>query len=309
MENKRDILSITDLSKEEIWQLFDSVEASKISRETETKVPLANKSIALLFQKPSLRTRVSFEVAIQQLGGHPIYLSDMDLRIGERETISDIARVLSRYVNGIVARVYAHTDIVEMAKYASVPVINALSNLFHPCQILADLYTINNKLGKLEGINLTFIGDGRNNVAHTLLLGAAITGMNIRFAVPAGYEPFQTIMDEARKIAHFSGSNIEVLHSPEDAVANAEVLYTDVWISMGEEILEEKKKVFMGYQINQELLELANEKCLVMHCLPAHRDEEITEEVLEGVQSIVFEQAENRLYIQQAILYKIFCVS
>jgi ornithine carbamoyltransferase len=261
--------------------------------------PLAGKHVTLLFQKPSLRTRVSFEVAVSQLGGTSLYLPNDGVGIGERESVADVARVLSSYSNCIVARLFDHEMLLGLAKNSSVPVINALTDRSHPCQILADLYTIRQHGKLVPGLKIAFIGDG-NNVAHSWIEMAAIYPMHLAIAAPNGYHPDKDIMDYANS----SGiSTIEILDHPEIAADSADVIYTDVWTSMGQEAEQaERMKVFKPYQVNKKLLQLAHPNALIMHCLPAHRGEEITTEAMESRNSVVFEQAENRLHVQKAIL-------
>lgn len=263
---------------------------------------LPNKTLVMIFAKPSLRTRVSFEVGIQQLGGNAVVLKQDEINLGVRETISDTARVLSRYVDGVMIRTFDHNDIIEFAKYSDKPVINALTDLSHPCQIMADLLTIKQTFNKLEGLKLAYVGDG-NNVANSLLAGCSIVGMDVSIGCPQGYEPDEDYLKKCRSVAKTSGANIEIVTDPFEAVKNANVVYTDVWASMGQESeAEERKKIFNQYQINSELMANAAENAIVLHCLPAHRGEEITEEILEKHAKSIFEQAENRLHSQKAIM-------
>jgi len=257
----------------------------------------------MIFQKPSTRTRVSFEVAMYQLGGYALYLNWNDLQLGRGESIADTARVLSRYVNGITARVLKHTDLEELAKYSSVPVINALSDLEHPCQALADVLTIWEKKGKLEGIKLAFVGDGSDNVLHSLLLACAKLGINISIATPPGYEPKKEILRIAEEEGSRYGSLIEIVREPEVAVRGADVIYTDVWVSMGQES-ERAKRIsdLSRYRVTVDLMKLAKEDAIFMHCLPARRGEEVVDEVIDGKWSVVWDQAENRLHVQKALL-------
>ncbi|MFH1860147.1 MAG: ornithine carbamoyltransferase [bacterium] len=308
MHNK-DMISMFDIDANAIWKIFkitDSLIQKRLAMED--YAPLKGKSVALIFQKPSTRTRVSFEVGIWQLGGNPIYLSPEEVGLGTRESIPDIARVLSRYASAIVARTFSHEDMEMLAKFASVPVISGLSDMFHPCQILADIYTIWKHKGSIMDVNLAYIGDGSNNVSLSLIVGCAITGMNISVATSSGYLPNPSILEKARDIALKTGSKIEIFNEPSQAALGADVLYTDVWTSMGqEEETEQRRKIFREYQINNALIEMANKDCLIMHCLPAHRGEEITNEAIEGPGSIVFEQAENRLHVQKGILVFLMC--
>ncbi|MFH1096529.1 MAG: ornithine carbamoyltransferase [Candidatus Desantisbacteria bacterium] len=307
--HRKDIITMLDITATDVWKIFkitDSLIQKKISMEDYT--PLKGKSVALIFQKPSTRTRVSFEVGIGQLGGQPIYLSPEEVGLGVRESIPDVARVLSRYTSAIVARTFSHEDMEILAKFATVPVISGLSDLFHPCQILADIYTIWKHKGSVVDVTLAYIGDGSNNVAQSLIVGCAIMGMNISIASPLNYPPNQSILDKARDIALKTGSRIEIFSEPSQAALGADVLYADVWTSMGQEAeTKTRKEFFNNYQINNALIEMANKDCLVMHCLPAHRGEEITNDAIEGPNSIVFEQAENRLHVQKGILVFLMC--
>ncbi|GAB4410628.1 MAG: ornithine carbamoyltransferase [Thermodesulfovibrionales bacterium] len=295
---KRDFLTIWDLSAEEISSIVDRALRLK-SGADRSKCPLIGKSIGLLFEKPSTRTRVSFEAGIYQLGAQAIYMNAGDLQMGRGETIGDTARTLSRYLNAIVIRTYEHSRIEEFASKASIPVINGLSDLHHPCQVLADLMTIYEKKGRLKGIRLAYIGDG-NNVANSLIEAAVRMEINLVMACPDGYEPAPDVLDRARPSAK---SDVIILRNPKEAAGMADVIYTDVWVSMGQEKeAEEKKKRFRPYQVNDALLACARSDVIVMHCLPAHRGEEITDEVMDGPHSVVFDQAENRLHSQKALL-------
>jgi len=298
--NKRDLVSLRDWSREELWELLEL--ALHLKRELRAGIPhqqvLAGKTLAMVFQKPSLRTRVSFEVGMTQLGGHAIYLGPEDIKLGEREPVEDIARVLSRYADGIMARVFGHDLVEELARHAEVPVINGLSDLLHPCQILGDLLTIYEKKRRLEGLKLAWIGDG-NNVAHSWLHGGPKMGMDVTLACPEGYEPKEEIVEYARS----QGTKVEVIHDPREAAREADVLYTDVWASMGQEAeAERRRRDFQGFQIDEELIKLAKPDCLVMHCLPAHYGEEITYEAAHSPNSVIYDQAENRLHAQKALL-------
>ncbi|MEW6739804.1 MAG: ornithine carbamoyltransferase [Nitrospirota bacterium] len=299
IDGKRDFLTIWDLSKDEIENLIKRALELK-SGVDKNKCPLIGKSIGLFFEKPSTRTRVSFEVGIYQLGGQSIYLNPREIQLGRGESIADTARVLSRYLNGIILRTYAHSSVEEFASHATVPVINGLSDFHHPCQALADLMTIMEKKGRLKGIRLAYIGDG-NNVANSLIESAARTGINITIACPEGYEPNPDVLDRARSSA--DAGEIIILRNPKEAAGRADVIYTDVWVSMGqEEEAEKKKSKFKNYQINSQLLQCAKQDVIVLHCLPAHRGEEITDEVMDGPNSAVFDQAENRLHTEKALL-------
>lgn len=298
---KKDLLSVSDLSPEEIEQFLKQALAMK--QENKPSL-LSGKTLALLFEKPSLRTKVSFEVAMQQLGGHAIYLSPDEVGMGKREAIPDVARVLSRYVDGIAARTFSHQTLLTLAEYSSVPVINALSDMEHPCQALADFLTIYEKKGRLPGLSLAFIGDG-NNVANSLLLAASLTGMNFSIASPPGYEIGNEVLKQSRGFTALSGSQIVLTNEPCEAVRNADVVYTDVWVSMGQEAEAAKRRlVFSGYQVDEKLLSLAKGDALFMHPLPAHYGEEISAGLLDNTQSVVFDQAENRLHLQKALLVK-----
>ena len=296
-------LSITDVSRDELWNLLQLATDLKAAWKAGGNDPiLKGKVLAMLFQKPSLRTRVSFEVGMLHLGGSAMYLSPNEIQLGKRETTADVARVLSRYVQGIMARVFAHRDIEELAAYSDVPVINGLSDYNHPCQALGDMLTAWEKLGELEGRKLAFVGDG-NNVANSLLFAGTKLGMDVTVASPEGYEPHPSVVRLAREFATESGSRVEVSNLPADAVEGADVIYTDVWASMGqEEEAELRKRRFVGFQVNEELVARAKPEAIVMHCLPAHRGEEITDAVADGAQSALFDEAENRLHAQKAIL-------
>ncbi len=295
---KRDFLSISDINSKE---LFEILKYSEEFKKGNIEKVLSGKIFALIFEKPSLRTRVSFETGIRKLGGDSIYLSQQDIGMGKREEVKDIARNLERWVDGIISRVYAHKTLEILAKEAKVPVINALSDLEHPCQILADLMTIKEHLGDLKG-PLAFVGDG-NNVCHSLLLGFALTGGEIRVSTPKGYEPKREIMDRALEIAKKTGAKILHSYDPFEAVKGARFVYTDVWASMGQESEAEiRKKVFSPYQVNLKLIKNADKSVKFMHCLPAHRGEEVEEEVIDSEYSIVYDQAENRMWAQMGLL-------
>ncbi|HEC91594.1 MAG TPA: ornithine carbamoyltransferase [Candidatus Atribacteria bacterium] len=299
----RNLVSIDDLSREEVAQILETAEIIKLRHYSKESQPvLKGKILGMIFQKPSLRTRVSFETGMIQLGGEAIYLGPDDIKLGQREATKDIAQVLSRYVDGIMARTFSHKVILDLAKFATVPVINGLSNLFHPCQVLGDLLTIKEKKGKLSGLKLAYIGDG-NNVAHSLIFGSVKVGMNIVLATPSGYEPRAEMIEKAQVDAKKIGSWIEIIHEPEKAAEEADIIYTDVWTSMGfEEEKEVRKNAFKSYQVNQNLVSKAKDDVIILHCLPAHRGEEITDEVMDGPNSVVIDQAENRLHAQKAIL-------
>ncbi len=287
---KRDILSILDLSREDILKIFELAEDLKSRRDDSLK----GHTLALIFEKPSLRTRVTFEVAMNQLGGSVVYLSSQDIQMGKRESVKDIAKNLSKWVDLIAARVFSHRTLLELSRNAEIPVINALSDLEHPCQVLADYFTLREVTKPI----IAWIGDG-NNVCNSLILGAGLLDVNLRVATPRGYEPEREVIKKAQDM----GGDIEIFNDPIEAVKGADVIYTDVWTSMGqEEEREKRRRDFKDFQVNEELLKFAKANCLVMHCLPAHRGEEITDEVIDGKNSIVWKQAENRLYIEKAII-------
>jgi ornithine carbamoyltransferase len=299
----RDLVSVQDLSVDEIYRIFHiaSVLKSDMRSGVSHRV-LEGKSLGMIFKKASTRTRVSFEVGIWQLGGYGLFLSAGDIQMSRGESVSDTAEVLSRYLDGIMIRTYSHDEVVQLAASASVPVINGLTDLLHPCQALADLFTAFEKRGNLSGLKLAFIGDG-NNVAHSLLLAASKLGVSVSVASPPGYEPQSFILDQAVSYAADAGARIEVIHSPIEAARDADIVYTDVWASMGQELERvQREKSFAGYQVNRELMAAAKPDALVMHCLPAHRGEEITDEVIDGPNSVVLDEAENRLHVQKAIM-------
>ncbi len=299
----KDIISIHDLSREEVNQILDTAHILKMKHKIgEIYQPLRGKSLGMIFQKASTRTRISFEVAMWQLGGYALFLSAADLQLKRGETIADTARVLSRYLDGIMIRTYSHQEVLELAEHSTVPVINGLTDLLHPCQVLSDLFTIKEKLGRLQGVNLAYIGDG-NNMAHSLMFGGAKVGMHVTICSPSGFEPDPEITALAREDGAKSGAAINLVADPVAAVKGADIIYTDVWASMGkEEEHQQRVEAFARYQVNSALLKEAKADALVMHCLPAHRGEEITDEVMDGRNAIVFDQAENRLHVQKAIL-------
>ena len=299
---KRDLLSVSDLSPEEIEQL---IQQAQIMKREGTAHLLSGKTLALLFEKPSLRTRVSFEMAMYQLGGHVIYLAPDEVGLGKREPVADVARVLSRYVDCIAARTFSHETLRLLAEHSSVPVINALSDLEHPCQALSDLLTIYEKKSRLAGLTLAFIGDG-NNVAISLLLAASLTGMNFCIASPPSYEIKKEVLSRSREFAASSGSRIQLISDPYEAAKDADIVYTDVWASMGQEAeVKPRRLAFSGYQVDNKLLALAKGDVLFMHPLPAHHGEEISPGLLDDPRSVVFDQAENRLHFQKSLLAKI----
>lgn len=297
---KRDLVRIADWSSPELGEALDLAQHLKREHRSGTshRDVLPGKTLAMIFQKPSLRTRVSFEVGMTQLGGHALYLGPEDIKLGKRETTEDIALNLSRYIDGIMARVFGHDVVEELARFATVPVINGLSDLHHPCQALGDMLTILEHKRTLDGLTLAFIGDG-NNVVHSLIEASAKLGLHFRIACPAGHEPKSEIVQAARR----EGGAVEIVHDPKEAARGADVLYTDVWASMGQE--EEaalRRKRFRGFTVDLDLVALANKGCLVMHCLPAHYGEEITYDASRGENSVLFDQAENRLHAQKAVL-------
>ena len=305
MASKRDLVSVLDVEKDLIGLLELAGNFKNRAKAGETFEPLRGKSLAMIFEKASTRTRVSFEVGMSQLGGHAVNLSPQDTQLGRGETIADTAKVLSRYVDAVMYRAYRHEDMVELAHNATVPVINGLDDLEHPCQIISDLFTILEAKKKLKGLKIAYIGDG-NNVCNSLLLGAAIVGAHITVGCPSTNRPKEKILKEAERIAKGSGSEVHVVVDPKKAVAGADVVYTDVWVSMGmEKEKYEREKAFRPYQANADLLKHAREDAIVMHCLPAHRGLEITDDVIDGPQSVVFDQAENRLHAQKAILARL----
>lgn len=296
-----DFRSDLDMSSEHLSHLLELTEQVKQSRQRYASA-LKGRSIALLFEKPSLRTRMTFELAIKQLGGDAVVQTGV---IGDREPLKDIARNLDRWTDAIVARTFSQQTVDELASWSRVPVINALSDLYHPCQALADLYTLKEQFGRLRGLKLAFTGDG-NNVAHSLLLGCARLGVNISVATPKGYEPDAAIVEQARMFATHTGAEIEITNDPEDAVIAANAVYTDVWASMGQETeAVQRKLLFAPYQVNAALMSAARQDAIFMHCLPAKRGQEVTDEVIESSQSVVFDQAENRLHTQKALLLAI----
>lgn len=299
----KDFLTLADYSKEEIEYLLHlALELKEKQQNGERYTPLSGKTLAMIFEKPSTRTRVSFEVGMVQLGGHALHLSSRDLQIGRGETIADTARVLSEYVDGIMIRTFEHEKVEELAHYATIPVINGLTDDDHPCQALADLLTIYEVKGKLQGLKLAYIGDG-NNMAHALMLAAAKVGMHCAVASPKGYEPKEAVVNEAKNIASESGATIVVTNDPCEAIVDADVVYTDVWASMGQEAeANERMHIFAPFQVNETLVQQAKSDFMFLHCLPAHRGEEVTEGVIDGVRSYIFQQAGNRLHAQKALL-------
>ena len=301
----RNLLSIADLTEQEIISILDTAESAK--RGASLGTPLAGRHIVLVFQRPSNRTRVSFEVAVRRLGGQPISLHGNEIQIGERESVADVSRILARYADGIVARLMSHRDLVRMAEAASVPVVSAMTDYEHPCQLLADLLTVREALGHLAGARVAYVGDG-NNVCTSWLYGAALCGVDLRIVCPPGYEPPPEVLERAAQLRH--GPGLLLSHHPKIALQDAEIVYTDVWTSMGQESEQQRRREdFARLQVNDELLSLAAPGARVMHCLPAHRGEEITDSVLDGPNSVVFDQAENRMWVQQALLALIYSES
>ena len=299
----KSLVEIQDLTLEEIYQIFELSSSLKLKLLSgEPHRLLEGKTLGMIFAKPSTRTRVSFEVGIYQLGGIGMYFGPNDLQLKRGETIADTARVLSRYLSGIMIRTFSHQDVIDLAKYATIPVINGLTDLHHPCQVLADLFTILEKKRKLQGLKLAYVGDG-NNMAHSLLQGCSKVGMDIAIATPKGYEPQKEIVNQAIQNAKYFNSKVEIFENPVDAVKDADIVYTDVWASMGQEAeAEERRKKFVPYQVNAELVKYAKDDYLFMHCLPAHRGEEVTDEVADSPNSVIFDEAENRLHVQKAIM-------
>lgn len=299
---KKDVLSITDLSREEIYELLESaLDLKKKRKAGEPTEFLKNKSLGMIFEKASTRTRVSFEVAMTDFGGHALYLNSRDIQIGRGETIEDTARILSGYLHGIMARVMSHETVKKLAEYSTIPVINALSDREHPCQILGDFMTIMEHKKKLEGLKFAWVGDG-NNVCNSALLGSAIMGMEFVVACPKGYEPKAEFLEKAKAL----GGKFTITDDPKAAAKDADVIYTDVWVSMGDEAEQEKRlKEFATFQVNTELLGVAKPDVIVMHCLPARRGLEITDEVMDGPNSVIFDEAENRLHAQKALILKL----
>jgi len=301
---KRDFISLKSYSNAELARLLEDAARLKKAKNRNTN-DLKGKTIGLIFQKPSNRTRVSFEVGIHQLGGNCIYLGPEEINLGKRETTSDVAHTLSRYLDGIVARTFSHQDVVELAKFATVPVINGLTDLSHPCQAMADMLTIREHFGKLKGIKMAYVGDG-NNVCHSLMIISAKLGVHLTVAHPKGFAPLDKVYNAAQEMAVDTKAKITLTTDPKQAVKGAQVIYADTWISMGQEEEAKKRlKIFENYQINSKITAMADKKYIFMHCLPAHRGQEVTEEIIDGPHSVIFDQAENRLHVQKAILVKL----
>jgi ornithine carbamoyltransferase len=299
----KSLISIHDLTLEEVYEIFDVTKSLKQKQLTgEPHRLLEGKTLGMIFSKPSTRTRVSFEVGIYQLGGIGLYFGPNDLQLKKSESVSDTAIVLSRYLSGIMIRTFDHQDVVDLARYGSIPVINGLTDLLHPCQVLTDLYTILEKKRYLKGLKLAYIGDG-NNMAHSLLNGCSKVGMDISIASPGGYKPLKEIVNNALENAKYMGSKVNIIDDPVEAVKDADIIYTDVWASMGQEKeAADRKKIFKSFQVNSELVKHAREDYLFMHCLPAHRGDEVTNEVADSPNSVIFDEAENRLHVQKAVM-------
>jgi ornithine carbamoyltransferase len=304
----RHYLSVDDLSARELAEVIDLAAELKADSSAHRDA-LRGRAVAMIFEKPSTRTRVSFEVGIAQLGAHPVALAASELQLGRGETIQDTGRVLSRYVDAVVLRTFEQERLEILSTTSTVPIVNALSDFEHPCQALADLLTIREHLGALAGRTLAYLGDG-NNVAHSLLLAGAKSGMAVRVAAPPGFEPIPQVVHRAEEIAEETGGSVEVTHDPEEASTDAHALYTDVWTSMGQDLeADERALVFPSYQLSQKLVDRAGPEVVVLHCLPAHRGQEITDEVIDGPRSVVWDQAENRLHTQKALLLRLFGVA
>ena len=303
---KKDLLKMDDLSKEEILDILNTADQLKYElKHGISHKHLEGKSLGMIFEKSSTRTRVSFESGMYQLGGNALFLSSRDLQIGRGEPIKDTARVLSRFIQGIMIRTYSQEEVETLAKYSSIPIINGLTDEEHPCQVLADLMTIREYKNILEGLNVAYIGDG-NTMAHSLIIGTLKVGMNFSLACPKDYMPKESYINRGKELAKIEGTNFSISTSPQEAVKNADVILTDVWASMGQEDeAEARRKAFAGFQVNKELMALANPNAIVLHCLPAHRGEEITDEVLEEHASEIFDESENRLHAQKAVLVKL----
>jgi ornithine carbamoyltransferase len=302
---KRDIVSVLDMKDDFIDFITQGIELKNRFKKGDVNNSLTGKTLAMIFEKPSTRTRVSFETGMTQLGGHAIYLSPKDMQLGRGETIADTARVLSRMVDAILYRAFDHKNVLELAKYSTVSVINGLDDEEHPTQMVADFMTILEKKGRFQGLKFAYIGDG-NNTLNSLLLSAAIVGMDIYAATPEGYEPKKEYVKKSQDIAKKKGSKVIITNDPEEAAKDADVIYTDVWVSMGEEKeAEEKEKKFTRYQVNSKLVKLAKKDYIFMHCLPAHRGKEVTDEVADSKNSVIFDEAENRLHAEKIILLKL----
>ncbi|MDH4213799.1 MAG: ornithine carbamoyltransferase [Candidatus Thorarchaeota archaeon] len=298
----RSFIDLSDFERYELRQFLDAgADLKRKQKRGEPHELLKGKSLAMIFMKSSTRTRVSFEVGMTQLGGHALYLEPGGSQLGRGETIGDTAQVLSRYCDVIMARVFAHSDVTDLAKYATVPVINGLSDLLHPCQIMADMLTIEEHRGSLEGQKIVYVGDS-NNVSNSIMQGCTIMGMDVTIGSPKGYTPSEVILKKATHLSKKYGTTLEVVNNPDEAVKGADVIYTDTFFSMGQERSKEKEAALMPFQVNKVLVGKAKKDVIVMHCLPAHRDEELTSEVMDGPHSVVFDQAENRLHAQKGIM-------
>lgn len=301
---RKDFLTVLDFSTEEILATF------QLASNMKANIPkyfdaLKGKTLAMIFEKPSLRTRTTFDVGIQQLGGFSIYLSPAEINLGKRESVYDVAKNLERMVQGIMIRTFAHQIVEDMGKWASIPIINGLTDMYHPCQAMADYLTLQEIKGELQGLKLCYVGDG-NNVAHSLMNAGARLGVDVTVSCPRGYEPNLIAFDMAKEAAKATGAKIEVVHDPKEAVKGADAVYTDVWASMGQEAeAAERRRIFMPYQVNQELMNHAKDDAIFMHCLPAHRGDEVTDEVIDSKYSVVFQEAENRLHAQKAVMYQL----
>lgn len=302
---KKDFISLKDFSSEEILNLIHITDRLKSNKAGSPNL-LTGKTIGMIFQKPSNRTRVSFDVGIYQLGGNALYLGPNEIRLGIRESTADVAKTLSRYLNAIVARVNSHDDLLDLTTHATIPVINGLSDLYHPCQGLTDLFSIYEKFHTFKGLTVSYVGDG-NNVCNSLMIGCAKVGMTIHIATPAGYEPDEKVVQLTKKLATENGSKVLLTNSPQEAVRGTQVIYADVWVSMGDEAERDARMdAFKGFQINEDLVKSAAKDYIFMHCLPAHRGEEVSAEIIDGAHSVIFDQAENRLHSQKAIITYLF---
>lgn len=301
---KKDFLSVLDLTTEEIWKTFEIAKDMKADRKKYAKV-LEGETLALIFEKPSLRTRTSFDVGIQQMGGYSLYLSPNEISLGKRESVHDVAKNLERMVQGIMIRTFGHNIVEEFSKHARIPIINGLTDYSHPCQAMADFLTLHEHKGELKGLKLTYVGDG-NNVAHSLMDAGARLGVDVTVACPKGFEPNMIAYNDAVEAAKLTGAKIEVVHCAKEGVKGADAVYTDVWASMGQEAeTATRKKIFAPFQINEDLMGCAKSGALFMHCLPAHRGDEVTDAVVDASYSVVFDEAENRLHAQKAIVYQL----
>jgi ornithine carbamoyltransferase len=301
---KKDFLSVRDMNREEILETFRIARDMKADR-MKYADSLKGKALAMIFEKPSLRTRTSFDIGIQQLGGFSLYLSPAEISLGKRESVHDVAKNLERMVQGIMIRTFAHQIVVDMARFASIPIINGLTDYSHPCQALADYLTLQEVKGELKGLKLTYVGDG-NNVAHSLMFAGALLGVDVTVACPQGFEPNLIAFQQAVEDAKTTGAKIEVVHDAIEGVRGADAVYTDVWASMGQEAeTEARKKIFRPFQVNEDLMAKANKDAIFMHCLPAHRGDEVTDGVIDAPTSVVFQEAENRLHAQKAVMYQL----